>query len=82
MGFPRQEYWSGLLFSPPGDLPDTGIELTPLASLALADGFFTTSPPREATLHVVPLSYLVSLDERCKPVKTICLEEPCFQTVF
>ena len=26
MGFSRQEYWSGLLFPSPGDLPDTGIE--------------------------------------------------------
>ena len=26
MGFPRQEYWSGLLFPPPGDLPNPGIE--------------------------------------------------------
>ena len=26
MGFPRQEYWSGLLFSSPGDLPNPGIE--------------------------------------------------------
>ena len=26
MGFPKQEYWSGLPFSPPGDLPDPGIE--------------------------------------------------------
>ena len=26
MGFPRQEYWSGLPFLPPGDLPDPGIE--------------------------------------------------------
>ena len=26
MGFPRQEYWSGLLFTSPGDLPDPGIE--------------------------------------------------------
>ena len=26
MGFPRQEYWSGLLFSSPGDLPDPGIK--------------------------------------------------------
>ena len=28
MGFPRQEYWSGLPFPPPGDLPDPGIEPT------------------------------------------------------
>ena len=27
MGFPRQEYWSGLSFPSPGDLPDPGIEL-------------------------------------------------------
>ena len=28
MGFSRQEYWSGLPFPPPGDLPQPGIELT------------------------------------------------------
>ena len=27
MGFSRQEYWSGLLCPPPGDLPNPGIEL-------------------------------------------------------
>ena len=42
MGFFRQEYWSGLTFPSPGDLPDPGIEP---ASLALAGGFFTTEPP-------------------------------------
>ena len=26
MGFFRQEYWSGLPFTPPGDLPDSGIK--------------------------------------------------------
>ena len=26
MGFSKQEYWSGLLCPPPGDLPDPGIE--------------------------------------------------------
>ena len=42
MGFPRQEYWSGLPFPSPRDLPDPGIEP---ASPALAGGFFTTEPP-------------------------------------
>ena len=28
MGFPRQEYWSGLPFPSPGDLPDPGIKPT------------------------------------------------------
>ena len=41
MGFPRQEYWSGLPFLSPGGFPDPGIE--PL-SPALAGGFFTTEP--------------------------------------
>ena len=45
MGFPRQEYWSGLSFSPPGDLPDPGIEPASPVSPAWAGGFFTTVPP-------------------------------------
>ena len=45
MEFSRHEYWSGLPFPTPGDLPDPGIDPVPLASLALADGFFTTEPP-------------------------------------
>ena len=32
MGFSRKEYWSGLPFPPPGDLPDPGIEPTSPAS--------------------------------------------------
>ena len=35
MGFPRQEYWSGLPYSPPGDLPDPGIEPANPATPAL-----------------------------------------------
>ena len=44
MGFSRQEYWSGLPFPSPEDLPNPGTES---ASPALADGFFTTEPPRK-----------------------------------
>ena len=43
MGFARQEYWSGLPYSPPGDLPVSGIEPMSLTSPALASRFFTTS---------------------------------------
>ena len=43
MEFSKPEYWSGLLFSSPGDLPDPGIEPV---SPALAGGFFTTEPPK------------------------------------
>ena len=42
LGFSRQEYWSGLPFPPPGDLPDQGIEPAYLMSPASAGRFFTT----------------------------------------
>ena len=42
MGFSRQEYWDGLPFPSPRDLPGPGIEPE---SPALAGGFFTTEPP-------------------------------------
>ena len=42
--FPRQEYWSGLPFPSPRDLPNPGIEPTSWVSPALAGGFFTTEP--------------------------------------
>ena len=45
MEFSRQEYWSGLPFPTPGDLPNPGIEPTSHVSPALAGGFFTTVPP-------------------------------------
>ena len=54
MGFFRQEYWSGLPFPPPGDLPNPGIEPVSFKSPALAGGFFTTNFIREAqgAVHV------------------------------
>ena len=45
MEFSRQEYWSGLPFPTPGDLPDPGIEPMSLVPPALAGGFFTVEPP-------------------------------------
>ena len=44
MGFPRQEYWSGLPFLPPEDLPDPGIELES-GSPALRAGALSSKPP-------------------------------------
>ena len=45
VGLSRQEYWSGLLFLPLGDLPDLGLKTAPPVSQALAGGS-------------LPLSYL------------------------
>jgi len=47
VGFSRQEYWSGFPCSPPGNLPDPGIEPMSLTSPALAGGFFTLVSPRK-----------------------------------
>ena len=43
MEFSKQEYWSGVPFPTPGDLPNSGMEPTSLVCPALASGFFTTS---------------------------------------
>ena len=48
MGFSRQEYWSGVPFPTPGNLPDPGTEPASLASPALAGRIFTTSATWEA----------------------------------
>ena len=42
MGFSRQESWSGLLWPPPGDLPDPGVEL---GFPALQVGSLLAEPP-------------------------------------
>ena len=48
LGFFRQEYWNGLPFPSPGDLPNPGIEP---ASYALSGGFFITEPPGKPSLQ-------------------------------
>ena len=48
MGFSRQEYWSGLLFPSPGDLPDPGVE--PRSPALQADTL--TSKPGFSSGHV------------------------------
>ena len=55
MGLPRQEYWRGLPFSSPGDLPNSGIKC---ASPALAGGFFTTEPSGKLTYRYISLVVL------------------------
>ena len=51
--FSRQEYWSGLSFLAPRDLPTQGrIQLQSPVSPALAGKFFTTAPPGKAILTI------------------------------
>ena len=58
MEFSRQQYWSGVSFPPPGDLPVPGIKPTSLVSSALAGGFSTT----EATCEARHLNYRVQIN--------------------
>ena len=50
MGFSMQEYWSGLPFPTPRDLPNPGIERTSPLAPALAGRFLTTAPPGKPDL--------------------------------
>ena len=50
MGFSRQEYWSGLPFPSPGDLPNPGIE--PRSPTLQADAL-TSEPPGKQRQKIV-----------------------------
>ena len=63
MGFPRQEYWSGLPFPSPGDLLDSGIKSESLSSPALAGRFFTITSfnyYHKAKAHCYGCPHLIS----------------------
>ena len=61
MGFSRQEYWSGLAFPSPRDLPDPGIKPTSLMPPALAGRFFATRTTWEALWWGIQFSSAHSL---------------------
>ena len=52
MGFPKQEYCSGLPFPFPGDLSNPRIKPVPLMSPALAGGFLPLAPPEKPQASV------------------------------
>ena len=58
MGFSRQEYWSGLPFPAPGDLPNTGIE--PVSPALQADSSLSEPPgkPLEGKLGTICIKIL------------------------
>ena len=57
MGFSRQEYWSGLPFPSPGDLPNQGIE--PGSPTLEADAL--TSEPLGKPLYTIYIIYIYSI---------------------
>ena len=71
VGFSRQEHWSGLPCSPPGDLPDPGIEPESLMSPALGGRFFTNNATWETThiciyLYTGLLQWLSGKESACQ----------------
>ena len=63
MGFSRQEYWSGLPWPPPGDLPDPEMEPVSLAlqedSLALSNLFGTASNNKNISAYNIAFFLLL-----------------------
>ena len=62
MGFSRQEYWSGLPFPSPGDLPDPGTEP---GSPALEADILTSEPPGKPNYKYIPLKIVI--DKELQP---------------
>ena len=67
MGSSRQEYWSGLPFSSPGDHPDP--EIKPKCPV-LAGGFFTTEPPGK------PVVVYTEVEIQCPTHETYIMLKP------
>ena len=79
MEFSRQEYWSGLPFPPPENLPDPGIKPVSLRPLKLAGTFFTTAPPGTTAFSML-LLLLLSCFSRvwlCATLWTVCGQVLC-----
>ena len=74
MGFSRQEYWSGLPFLSPGDLPYPGIEVR---SPTLQADALTSKPPGSLTITCLPVHFsilcLISVSISCLISKRMIL---------
>ena len=66
MEFSRQEYWSGLPFPTPGDLPNPAIEPESLTSPALGGGFFTVVPPGSQYFIIISMNSYIMVSVFCK----------------
>ena len=69
-GISRQEYWCGLSFPSPGDLPDPGIEPQ---SPALEGGFFTTEPPGKPTSIFILMHFKITCRNQVVHMYTLLL---------
>ena len=75
MGFPRQEYWSGMPFPSPGNIPDPGTEP---GSPELQEDSLLSEPPGKFTRDQTHIPYIASwiLDHwTTRKVPGLCLKD-------
>ena len=75
MGFFRQEYRSGLPFSPPGDLPGSAIKRGPPASSPLAGGFFAAEQPGKPSVSSTGITKRGAVDDKSM-ISILALQNP------
>ena len=69
MGFPRQEYWRGLPFPSPGDLPNSAIKP---GSPAMQADSLTSEPPAKPKLEQFQQHDIVDLKYNLKNAANMC----------
>ena len=74
LGIPRQEYWSGLPFPSPGDLPNPGIEAV---SPALVGRFFFFFKWRIITLQYCGVFFFLPYMDMNQPQGHVCPHPEC-----
>ena len=86
VGFSRQEYWNGLPFPTPGDLPDPGIQPMSLVSPALTGRFIPLShlgspsiPPGPHNYFLLTKKYLFLHSGNKYLLRTCCVTDSCHQ---
>ena len=67
MGFPRQEYWSGLPFPPPGDLPNSGIKPESPGFLHWQADCLPTAPTGKPQQFAVSSKYTLEMFSSLSP---------------
>ena len=80
-GFSRQEYWSGLPFPTPGDLPNPGIQPKSLASPTVTGGFFTTEPLGKSCKWLYGVSNSGVLDSKFNTISPVIYID-CYTFIY
>ena len=78
MEFSSQEYWSGLPFPLPGNLPHPGTEPVSAVSPALAGWFFTTEPPGNLWVNLIKAPLFHQIEGFEKAESNVCFSLPMY----